>query len=567
MPFPSPTAVEIDRKLRDDFRKRLREYGVSAEVTDPVLAVLFRSFAQQLEALYSDTERIRLGLLDELIAGLGIEKRMARPAQAVVRFGGAAGTALIEAGSTLVGESASGAKISFAADASIAVSEARIAFGLTYEDGALRLMPGIEMPESLQAARPSLEALKTNLGPNPALYLAVDMPRGGSLSNHSFYFDMTPDARPIQATLEQETWCLASPAGDFAGPGILRPHAGAAGVRQLRWLVPETNGGEAQADPLNELPPLPPGFYAGRVYVLPPMPPSRALTCRMPRGMEGALQRVFGREAANLFAVPRTWIRIQFPKGLPPLHTGIGGVTLHAVTVSNVECLNQTVYFDRHGTSIPVGREGGTEWHFVAPLSVIGENETPYLLPTEPSTDPNAGRYVIRNGRIELTPARWPDGKPQSYANLRMWISAGPAANTVGPGKINSIRLGDGPGRFQVANITSAAGGTGSERYTEAEERFAAALLSRDRVVTRGDLYAVVKSFDRRVHDATIRSGLERASGALRRVEQVTLHVRWSDFSDPEIEIRYLIEELRAQLEKRVLHDVELRVEAKWEEA
>ena len=80
MAYERPTAVEIDKKLREDFRRRLKDFGISAEATDPVLAVLFRTLAGQLEALYSETGRIRLALLDELITGLGIEpRRLAGP--------------------------------------------------------------------------------------------------------------------------------------------------------------------------------------------------------------------------------------------------------------------------------------------------------------------------------------------------------------------------------------------------------------------------------------------------------------------------------------------------------
>src|SRR5258708_28685640 len=86
MAYPRATAIEIDKKLRDDFRRRLKDFGISAETTDPVLAVLFRTFAGQLENLYSETEGTRLALLDELTAGLGIERRAARPTQTVVRF-------------------------------------------------------------------------------------------------------------------------------------------------------------------------------------------------------------------------------------------------------------------------------------------------------------------------------------------------------------------------------------------------------------------------------------------------------------------------------------------------
>lgn len=246
MPYPTASAVEIDRKLREDFRKRLKEYGVSTETTDPVLAVLFRTFAQQLEVLYSDTERIRLGLLDELISGLGIEKRMARPAQTVVRFAEANVTRLIEGGSMLTGETPLGAKLSFLTDAPITVSAARICFAATYEAGAFRLLSGVEMPENFQNARPSLEAIKTNLGPNPALFVAIDVPQNASLGGHSFYFDLSPDARGIQDALTRETWCFASGQGSFAASGILRPSLGNAGIYQLNWLIPTPGTSTAQ---------------------------------------------------------------------------------------------------------------------------------------------------------------------------------------------------------------------------------------------------------------------------------------------------------------------------------
>ena len=80
------SAIEIDRKIRDDFRRRLKDYGISSETIDPVLAVLFRTFAHQLETLYDETGRIRLALLDELIKGLGFAPRMARPAQTIIRM-------------------------------------------------------------------------------------------------------------------------------------------------------------------------------------------------------------------------------------------------------------------------------------------------------------------------------------------------------------------------------------------------------------------------------------------------------------------------------------------------
>lgn len=567
MPYTSATAVEIDRKLREDFRRRLKEYGVSAETTDPLLAVLFRTFAQQLEVLYSDTGRIRLALLDELISGLGLQKRMARPAQTVVRFFDTSRTRLIEGGTALTGESTTGGKLTFLTDSPVTVSSARICFAATYEEGALRLLAGVEMDERFQNARPSLEAVKTNLGPNPALFLAIEPPAEGHLGGHGFYFDFSPDAVEIQKALTRETWCLASPAGDFSGAGILRPKAGNAGLGKLEWLMPNQRAAASDDPVADDVAPLPPGFYAGKTYVLPAFPPARRLLCRQPRALEPGLSRMFGREAANLFAGERVWIKITFPRGIPSLQTGIGSIALHAITASNVECFNQTIYFEKQGTAIPISKEGGTDWHLVAPLSVISETDTPYLLETEPSADPQVGRYAIRSGRIELTPATFLNGKPHAYANVRVWISAGQAGNQVGPGKVTSIQLKDYAGGLRVSNPTAAAGGTSTEEFADARTRFTTALLSRDRVVTRGDLFAIANSFDRRVLDTTIRSAVERVDGALRRVERVTVYLRKDDFNDPELEARYLLEDLRSVLAKRFLHDIELSLQVEWETA
>src|SRR5215469_4590939 len=127
MPLSIPSAAEIDRKLRDDFARRLQDFGISTEGADPVLAVLFRTFARQLEALYSETENIRLALLDELINGLGIRNRSARAAQTVVRFGVDRNPELVHAGTALSGNSETGENVVFTSDADVLVSRARIA--------------------------------------------------------------------------------------------------------------------------------------------------------------------------------------------------------------------------------------------------------------------------------------------------------------------------------------------------------------------------------------------------------------------------------------------------------
>src|SRR5215469_3767891 len=98
------SAAEIDLKLRDDFRRYLREYGIEPTLIDPVLAVLFRTLAAQIHERVSDTDRLKSALLDELLEGLGFEHRFAHSAQLVVRYRALSDPVSIGAGTILTGE-------------------------------------------------------------------------------------------------------------------------------------------------------------------------------------------------------------------------------------------------------------------------------------------------------------------------------------------------------------------------------------------------------------------------------------------------------------------------------
>jgi hypothetical protein len=561
MAYPRATAVEIDKKLRDDFRRRLKDFGISAETADPVLAVIFRTFAGQLETLYSETERIRLALLDELISGLGIERRAARASQTIVRFLADRDSELIDAGTELMGEAQTGERLTFTTDASVAASPARIALGITYQEGACQLMPGVEMPEAVAAGRPAVDAVKASLGATPAVFLALEELPPMHLSRLGFFFELGPDAGTILRALPQEPWCLAGEDGTLGAAGILRPMRRNAGVRTLEWLVQTAAPAEPEATEV-EVPELPDGFYAGRMFVFPEVPPERRFLCKMPKAMEPALNKIFGRAAPQVFDRPRAWLRISFPRRVANLHTGISSIWLHAVSASNVECFNETIRFEEHGTSIPISREAGTSKFLVAPLSIFGEAKASYLPEFQPSSDPNVGRYNIHNGRIQLRPARHPDDRPETYANLRLWVSSGALANSVPPGKVQAFLKR--ASAVRISNPTAAAGGTDGEGFQQAQARFAAALLSRDRIVTRQDLIGMVRAFDRRILDADVSIGLERTENGARRVQRVRCLMDREEFLDPEAEGQVLQQELRAHLRTRVLYDTDLSLELVW---
>ncbi|MGH9450181.1 MAG: hypothetical protein ACRD11_06510 [Terriglobia bacterium] len=564
MALGKTTANEIYKKLREDFRRQLKNYGDTAESTDPVLAALFRTFASQLESQYQEIERLRLALLDELISGLGIERRTAHPAQTIVRFPVERGVEDINAGAELLGESSNGEKLTFATDTSVSVSTASISLALTYQEGAARLLSGVDLPEALQSARPSLDPVKVNLGANPAIFLAIDDLPESHLSQHGFFFELGPDTQSIQEALLNETWCLAGPDGELGAKGILRPRRINAGVRTLAWLLNESDGGETVSGQSKEIEvaSLPDGFYAGRVFVFPVVPAARRFTCKVPRGLENVLTRIFGRGSSQLFDRGRAWLRISMPRGIANLETGVTAISLHAMSASNVECFNETINFARQGTSIPVSREAGTPHFLVAPLSVFADSV--YLPQHEPSADDRAGRYAIRNGRIDIEPARHPDNTVDDYVNLRLWITRGAEGNSVGPGQIKGFLKRAAPAAMRVTNPTSAAGGANEETAQEAQARFAEALLSRDRIVTRADLAAAVRAFDRRIVKVEASPGLQRSSFGLERVQRLRVWLPRDEFLDYEGESAVLRNELASHLEQRFLYGTALKIDVEW---
>jgi hypothetical protein len=561
------TAIEIDKKLRDDFQDRLKKYGVETESKDPVLAVLFRSFAQQLGTLYSGVGHMRLALLDELIGGLGMQRRAARPAQTVVRFILDSGERVIQSGTELIGETESGERLVFRTDAGIAISAARLALALVYEKGSVRLLSGIDLPERLQAARPSLDPVRATLGPNPAIWLAFEGMSENHLSRSGVFFEIGPDGLVLEQALATEPWCLAGRDGELSSAGILRPHPAAACVQRLDWLVqPAYNAGtDEEIEPANsEAPALTSGFYGPKAFVLPAVPPSCRFTCQIPKLLGPPIQRIFGRDTPNLFREPRAWLRIGLPSAVTGTHSVIGSIFMHAITASNVECLNQTIHFDREGLSFPVSREAGTSSFLLAPISVVGESGSEYVPEMQPSPDLNAGRYLIRNGRMELRPPQAPGGYVDKYANVRLWVTEGALGNRVGPGQVHAFSNPVGYSDLRIVNPTAAAGGADVETFETAQARFAQALLSRDRIVTRDDLMAAVYAFDRRIRDVRIERLAQRSPRGLQRAHRVTVWMNRADFVDGESESRILRDDLNRLLRSRTLFDTELSIELEW---
>jgi hypothetical protein len=551
-----PRAVEIDRKMRDDFARRLKEgYGITSDTTDPVLAVLFRTFAVQIEEIYKEAgDTIPAAVLDELIAGLGMPERRSRPAQFVVKFSLPSGEKLFESGTELIAETSQGHRLIFALDADIQVSTARMVFAGSYQGGQLRLLPGVELPEEFEKAKPSLEPAPAALGPMPAVFLAIDLPDDGYLDRHGLYFELAPQSHVLSEALKREAWCVLDDAGAATSGGLLRSRPGRCGIRELCWLSEKQND---YSDSMAE------GFYSGRSFILPTFPPDRRFRSSIPQKMDEAIHRIFGKATDSLFTRKRAWLKIGLP-GCHNLSEEIIRAALHCVTASNLEVLNQTLYFTLTGTSVPVSSEGGTTKHLVVPISVIGESGTTYLMEAQPSADETVGRFRFRNGRIDIKPSQSQQGSPDGFATVRLVVSDGSLANYVAAGSIKTfVSRGAAPG-ITVTNLTAAAGGTDGEPSKHTRERFAELLLCRDRVVTQTDLESVVKAFEPKISQVRIRPTLEQTRHGLKRIHRITVVLPKDLLLDAHEQSRVLQQELERHLQERVLIDLDVRVAVEW---
>jgi hypothetical protein len=550
-----PRPTEIDKKLRDDFRRLLKEYGMTTQETDPILAVMLRTFASQIAEVYEQAaESIPLAILDELMSGLGMPERRARAAQTVVKFNISTGRESLTTGTELVGEAASREKLTFALDSPIDISPARIAFVAIYRERMLQLHHGTELPRELEETRPSFEATAAELGSSPAIFIAIEPGDEEHLSRHGFYFEILPEARDLARYLKREVWCLLDNEGGIRAEGLLRPRSGNGGVRRLEWLVGDREAQSAEKQLLPE------GFYGSRVFILPYIPSERRFLSRIPKKMEVPLRKIFPSGQKDLFERPRVWIRIGLPKEAESIAEDLIRIVLHCTTASNIEVLNQTINFSADGAVVPLTTGGGRVQHLVKTLSIKGERGTTYRPETEPSAHDYAGRYRIRQSKLELEPARTAREIADRYANIRLLLCNGELGNNLAVGGIKSFLNRATPRTLEIRNITGASGGDNGESLTETRRRFAEMLLSRERPVTYPDLEAMSRAFEPKIRAVEAVPMLERGIDGLHRVQKVTITLDRDAFALPEEEAEILKRELESTLQERALLGLKVRV-------
>ena len=561
MPLWSPPrAIEIDQKLRDDFRRLLREYGITTQETDPILAVLFCALARQIEEVYQQaTDSIPRAVLDELIAGLGLPERGAQAAQTVLRFSLQEGRERFGVGAEIIGEAPSKEKLTFGLDTEIEVSPAQISLVATYHHRLLRVHHGTGLAKEFEEARPSFEAVPADLGPHPAIFMAIDVPDERHLSHHGFYFEVAPEAKDLLVSLQREVWCVLDERGEIRADGMLRSRPGNAGVRHLEWVAAGSTPSATSPASL-----LPEGFYGSRVFIFPEVPAERRFLTNIPKGMDTPLRQLFQDPGARLFARPRAWLRIALPPEASSIAEDLVRIVLHCTTASNVEVLDQTISFDQMGTSIPISNGGGRVRHLVRPLSINGERGSAYAHASGPNANEQTGRFRVRQGRLELDPARTVRGIADRYANVRLLLSNGTLANGVGVGAVTASLRKVAVPTLSLSNVTVAAGGIDGESFDDARRRFAELLLSRERIVTHADIEAVIKAYEPKICEVRCQPALERTPAGLRRVQKVTAVLNRTTFTSPDEEAMILKRSLEAYLQERAILGLEVRVAIAW---
>ena len=560
------SVAEIDLQLREEFRRHLGEYGMEWTAIDPVLAVLFRTLAHQIGSITSNTTALRAALLGELLDGLGLHRRFAQPAQTIVAYRCEQELAEIPAGTELIGRPEHGGRRSFLTDYSICVSPARIAGVFVYQDGGLRLLSGMALPEDTLRAEPGYEPVEARLGSFPSIYIAIEHLPQSNLSRHGLFLQLSPEAILLQAQLRRESWCFASAQGRFTEQGLMRTGPLNGGQISLQWLLPREGvrtGADVDERSFEEAPTLPSGFWQGRCFVLPHVRKTNDFFCRQPVGMESPLRQIFRRYA--FFDAPRAWLRIQLDPCVEPLFTALTAVHLHAQSASNVQLLHQTIYFAQHGTAIPLNPEGRSGLFLVSALSIVGESGEAYVPEYEQGRHAGTGRYRLEQERITLTPGRTKDGRAEAYANVRLWMSEGREGNGTGTARLDSFARPAWNAGLSVGSVTASAGGTDGEALSAARQRFSEVLLSRERLLSRADIEVAVRSFDSRITAVHLTPRAERAArGGLRRTYHLAIHAERDRFVEGEEESRILLAELRRFLQERVPLDVELSLELVW---
>ncbi len=554
-------AGEIAAELRREFDVALQQrYGTQAQ-PDPVLATLFHAFATQIGRLYQEAEyAFPLGVIDDLLAGLGMPPRLAQPSQTVVAFSGITQRERLPLDAELLGAARSGERFAFVPDESIELAPTELRFAAVYEAGRLTTISGARPVKGGAFTMPSTAALPL-AGAPPTLFLAFDAD-GPHLGGLGLLLDTLPLGGPVAVALERSPWHLLDEAGAATERGTLRARAGRGGVLQLAWLAdstaPEAAGGLADVVDLAG------GPFGQQVFVFPPVPEDRRWRTGVPVLISAAIPSLLPAEQAKGLGQPLVWLQIPLSPGTTGVAASLQRIAPNAVTASNMEVISEQVPFDRMGSVVTLEPEGRRGRFLMGVLSVSGERGATYASDAALDVPLGSGRWRYRDRRLDMRPAQDAAGRLDTYAMVRLLYCDGENANGIDPGAIQRIGSPLTNVTAKVANLVPSRGGSAPPEYAPAKLRFAELVRTRERVVTAADAEVAVRAFEPRIRDVRVEPVTALEGGSARHGQRVRATVAAADFADAEAELPRLSAQLTRHLQDRAVlgYDVQVSVTA-----
>jgi hypothetical protein len=543
--------VDIARGMREQFTRELFATTGTQAQPDPVLATMFNALAAQVDRVYQEADQVFFdSALDDLIRGLGMPARLARPAQAVVQFLQIVERELVTPETELIGFQNSGEQVVFTPDASFEVSATELVFAAVYENGKLTTVSG----GRTASGTPVLPGNSVPLTlPNAAPMLVVAFrPDAGHLSRLGLFIDVTAPGSAVDRALARSPWQMLDGAGTVVEEGVLRPTLARGGIHQLKFFRPTEDSEEAESAPARALP-LSGGSYGSRIWLFPEIPASRRFTSAIPPALSDAVPRLMPDGQDQALDRPLAWVQVPMPAGTRGLTNAISRIVTHCVTASNIDIWNESISFDRMGSVVTHRPMGSIKRHVMGVLGVTGEAGTTYLDAADLEAPPTTGRYRYRgNARFEFSPARHASGRFDTYAMLRLLYCDADGANGIEAGGVRQIRsdLLRNP-VARVASLTPSKGGAPPPPYLDARNRFAELLRTRERIVTAADIDVAARAYEPLLREIQVESASEITEAGLGLVTQVTAYASPDDFADPDTEFERLRTELQRYLEQR----------------
>ncbi len=548
------TATDVARELREHFTRALYEVTGAQAAPDPVLGAVFHSLAVQIDRVYQEADQVFFAAaLDDLIRGLGMPARLARPAQTVVQFSQLQGRESISPEIELIGYKASGEQILFSPDATVDIAPIELVFAGVYEGGRLSTLPGARLPWVNQPILPGNSTPLSLAGAAPTVFLAFETDPG-HLSRIGVFAETSGPPGTMAATLARSPWQLLDGGGRVTERGVLRSTLTRGGMRRLKFFADPT-ATDFEASGVAGAVPLVGGVYGSALWLFPEIGTDRRWRSMIPPAIAGAVPRLLPPGQEKSLDRLLVWLQISLPAGTRGVANQIARFAVNCVTASNIEVWNEQIDFDRMGSVVSHRPIGATNRHVMGVLSVTGESGSPYLEVSDLEAPAGTGRYRYRgNARFEFAPAKHASGRFDTYAMLRLLYCDGDEGNGIAVGELKQIRseLMKNP-IARVASLTPTKGGAAPPDYLDARDRFAELLRTRERVVTSADVDIAVRASEPRVVSVGVESASEITEAGLGLVTRVGVGVVPEDFADPDAEFERLKTELERYLSERCM--------------